>query len=144
MKATSIIDDEDEYENVDWPDISTADLDYKWEDISTLDGAGTCDLDSTATKFNFLVTDELDDASTYVDNSTFEAAEEECLRGTPVPSPQTTTRWQGKYVAWVVFRGHKQGIFQSRYVILYEFVLSYETVQAWSKRPASWFQGELC
>jgi len=144
MKATSIIDDEDEYENVDWPDISAADLDYDWEDTSTLDGAGTCDLDSTTSEFNFNVTDELDDASTDVDDSAFEAAEEECLRGAPVPSPQTTTYRQGKYVAWVVFRGHKQGVFQSWYVILYEFVLSYETVQAWSKRSAYWFQGKLC
>jgi len=109
-----------------------------------LDGAGTCDLDSTTSEFNFLVTDELDDASTDVDDSAFEVAEEECLRGAPVPSPQATTRRQGKYVAWVVFRGHKQGVFQSWYVIPYEFVLSYETVQARCERTASWFQGKLC
>lgn len=70
-----------------------------------MDGAGTsgCDPDSTTSEFNFLVTDELDDASTDVDDSAFEVTEEECLRGAPVSSPQATTCRKGKYVAWVVF-----------------------------------------
>lgn len=147
MKATPI-DEEDQYENLDWPDISTADLDYEWEDSSTLDGISTSGLaSSTASEFDFLTTDELDGArADVVDDSAFEAAEEECLRGSPVPSLSYETHQRGKsaFVAWVVFRGHEQGIFQTWYVVFYKFVLSYETVQAWSKRSAHWFLWKLC
>jgi len=109
MKAMPIDEDSEEgqYENLDWPDISTADLDYEWEDSSTLDGISTSGpANSTASEFDFLTTDELDGAcADVVDDSAFEAAEEECLRGSPVPSPSYETHWHGRsaFVAWVVF-----------------------------------------
>jgi hypothetical protein len=149
MKTTPIDEDseEDQYENLNWPDISMADFDYEWEDSSTLDGISTSGpANSTASEFDFLTTDELDGAcADVVDDSAFEAAEEECLRGSPVPSPSYETRRRGRsaFVAWVVFRGHEQGVFQSWYVIHHKFVLSYETVQAWSKRSAHWFLWKL-
>jgi len=129
MKAAPI-DDEDQYENPDWPDISTAELEYEWEDSSTLDGTGTSTLDSSTSEFDFLGSDELDIACTDVlDDSAFEAAEEECLRGSPAPNPSQQSGQRGKaaFVAWVVFRGHEQGIFQTWYVNLREFVLSHDS-----------------
>jgi len=87
------VDVDDEYDNPDWVDISTADISYDWAD---LDGLAT---PTQAESNSATVID------TELTNYAFQDAEQIFLRGAPVPvpGPNGAHRRNGRYIAWVVF-----------------------------------------
>jgi len=129
MKQSSTeFDVDDEYDNPDWADISTANVSYEWTDQGNLDGL------ATPTQADATVID------TELTNHAFQDAEQIFLRGAPVPvpGPSGAHRRNGRYTAWVVFRGHNTGVFLTWCVFCCCFVLSYETVKAGSICPTDW------
>lgn len=128
-QASTEVEDDDEYDNPDWADISTANISYEWIDPGDLDGLATPTQQAESN----------DATATELTNIAFQDAEQTFLRGAPVPVPTPgmshAPRRRGRYTAWVVTRGRNCGVFLTWCVIPHHFVLSYETFKARSICP---------